>query len=265
MLVNLSYFKRCIHPNSLNISLFMFCCIRPLTSLFVKRCQVISLIYNIFCVMTFYKYLISVGRWLSSFTVYDSNLNPVLHNKIIELPRPIWKLCFFEWSQNHYCVNWNYPNPLQAAVVWNSNVLIWIRIHGFVPFDYVSGSGSRSCFFLQWLSRCQQKLEFKDNKLLRSDNTNFVLVYDRIRIQSWIHQAALTHFVWQHYFHYLKEIYSTVTFLTFWKLRKTVWGGTITIAIYVCKIGLKITKGLHMWYVCLSFSSAISILLWYSS
>jgi hypothetical protein len=26
--------------------------------------------------------------------VYDSNFNPVLLNKIIELPRPILKLCF---------------------------------------------------------------------------------------------------------------------------------------------------------------------------
>jgi len=79
MLVNFYDFKHSIHLNCLRISLFMFCCIRPLTSLFVKRCQVISLIYNFFCVMTFYKYLISVGRWLSSFTVYDSNFNPVLH------------------------------------------------------------------------------------------------------------------------------------------------------------------------------------------
>jgi hypothetical protein len=146
MLVNFYDFKRCIHPNCLNISLFMFCCIRPLTSLFVKRCQVISLIYNFFCVMTFYKYLISVRRWLSSFTVYDSNLNPVLHNKIIELPRLIWKLCYFEWQQRHRFVRWNHPHQLQAAVVWNSNVLIGIRIAD-LPLNCVSGYKSRPAFF----------------------------------------------------------------------------------------------------------------------
>jgi hypothetical protein len=178
----------------------MFCCIRPFTSLFVKRCQVISLIYNFFCVMTFYKYLISVGRWLSSFTVYDSNFNPVLHNKIIELPR----------QQRHRCVKWNYPHPLQAAAVRNSKVLIWIRIRGLRIRIRI-----KIPLFTSVAFKMQTKIIFlSDKKLIRSDTTNFLLVYGRIRIQSRIHQAALTPTLWRHYFHYLKESYRTVTFLT---------------------------------------------------
>jgi hypothetical protein len=38
--------------------------------------------------------------------------------------------------------------------------LIRIRIRGFVPLDYGSGSYSGSCYFLQWLSRCQRKYAF---------------------------------------------------------------------------------------------------------
>jgi hypothetical protein len=46
------------------------------------------------------------------------------------------------------------------AVLWIRDILIRIRIRGSVPLTYGSRFGSGSCFFRQWLTRCNKKSYF---------------------------------------------------------------------------------------------------------
>jgi hypothetical protein len=50
---------------------------------------------------------------------------------------------------------------LVAAMMWIRDILMRIRIRGSVLLTYGSRFGSGSCFFRQWLTRCNKKYLFK--------------------------------------------------------------------------------------------------------
>ncbi len=71
-----------------------------------------------------------------------------------------WKHCFFLSYPEppKICTEWPTLYVLWELVLWIRDILVRIRIRGSVPLT--CGSGSRSCSFREWLSRCQQKLSF---------------------------------------------------------------------------------------------------------
>ncbi len=50
---------------------------------------------------------------------------------------------------------------LICAVFLIHDILVWIRIHGFIPLTNGSGFGSGSCYFPHWLTRRLQKTDLK--------------------------------------------------------------------------------------------------------
>ncbi len=52
------------------------------------------------------------------------------------------------------------PNNQLKEVFRIHDILVWIRIRGSMPLTNGSGSGSGSCYFRHWPSRCQHKTNF---------------------------------------------------------------------------------------------------------
>jgi hypothetical protein len=98
------------------------------------------------------------------FLFFSDDVGDQLCERVLGVLYEIWLIACVKSFPNptlwktfrEMCMNWRHRTGITQALFSVHDFLIRIRIRGSVPLDY----GSRSCYFLQWLSRCQQKTSF---------------------------------------------------------------------------------------------------------